>query len=432
MMRNILIVDDDYHMRTALAEALAEAGYGVGAAEDGKIALESMKKSSYDLVITDVKMPYINGIDLLGRIKEEQCSLPVIVMTAYGTVQHAVHAMKEGAFDYIQKPFDTEALYGVVQRALGSESGKIVCASRSMQEVLLRAQQVAKSDVTVFVTGESGVGKELVSRYIHENGERRDMPFVAVNCAALPENLLESELFGYEKGAFTGAAARKPGKFELADKGTILLDEVTEMDLRLQAKLLRVLQEREIEVIGSKYPKKVDVKVIATTNRNINRLVDEGKFREDLYYRLNVFPIVVPPLRERREDIPQLVEHLLKKYARGTDMRLEKEAMNLLLQRNWRGNVRELENAIARACILSNYTVIKVTHLEDPKEEKESVAALSGDAVGSMKEMEMKLILDALKSMNGNRTRAASVLGITARTLRNKIKEYRGLGLAVP
>jgi two-component system response regulator FlrC len=353
-------------------------------------------------------------------------------MTAYGTVEHAVNAMKEGAFDYIQKPFDTEALYGVVQRALGSESGNIVCSSRSMQEVLMRAQQVAKSDVTVFVMGESGVGKELVSRYIHENGDRREMPFVAVNCAALPENLLESELFGYEKGAFTGAATRKPGKFELADGGTILLDEVTEMDLRLQAKLLRVLQEREVEVIGSRYPKKVNVKVIATTNRNINRLVDEGKFREDLYYRLNVFPIVVPPLRERREDIPQLVECLLKKYARGMDTRVEKEAMNRLIQRSWRGNVRELENAIARACILSDYSVIKVAHLEDPNEEKESVAALSGDAVGSVKEMEMKLILDALKSMNGNRTRAASVLGITARTLRNKIKEYRELGLAVP
>ena len=367
----------------------------------------------------------------MAASRRSNAPLPVIVITAYGTVEHAVNAMKEGAFDYIQKPFDTEALYGVVQRALGSESGKIVCSSRSMQEVLMRAQQVAKSDVTVFVMGESGVGKELVSRYIHENGERSEMPFVAVNCAALPENLLESELFGYEKGAFTGANTRKPGKFELADKGTILLDEVTEMDLRLQAKLLRVLQEREVEVIGSKYPKKVDVKVIATTNRNIDRLVDEGKFREDLYYRLNVFPIVVPPLRERREDIPQLVEHLLRKYARGMDTRVEKEAMSLLIQRNWKGNVRELENAIARACILSDYTVIKVTHLQNPHDERESVAALSVDAVGSVKEMEMKLIIDALKSMNGNRTQAALKLGITARTLRNKIKEYRELGLAV-
>jgi DNA-binding NtrC family response regulator len=432
-MRNILVIDDDYHMRTALTEVLSGAGYGVCSAEDGRMAMESIKKTSYDLVITDVKMPHINGIELMGRIKKEHRSLPVIVMTAYGTIEHAVNAVKEGAFDYIQKPFDAEALYEVVQRALGTDSEKIVCSSRSMRDVLLRAQQVAKSDTTVLVLGESGVGKELVSRYIHENGDRRDMPFIAVNCAALPETLLESELFGYERGAFTGAAMRKPGKFELADNGTILLDEVTEMDLKLQAKLLRVLQEREVEVIGSKYPRKIDVKVIATTNRNLNKFVDECKFREDLYYRLNVFPILVPPLRERREDIPQLVACLLRKYARGMDMRIDQEAMTHLIQRNWKGNVRELENSIARACILSNYTVIKLTHLEEPVTGRDSgVDALSREAVGSVREMEMKLILDALKSMNGNRTRAASVLGITSRTLRNKIREYRDMGFAVP
>jgi two-component system response regulator FlrC len=432
-MRNILVVDDDYHMRVALSEALVKAGYEVRAAEDGRVAMESIKKSSCDLVITDVKMPYVNGIDLLGRLKKEQCSVPVIVITAYGTVEHAVNAMKEGAFDYIQKPFDTETLYGIVQRALGLDSGKIVCSSRAMKEVLLKAKAVAKTDATVMVMGESGVGKELISRYMHESGQRREMAFIAVNCAALPENLLESELFGYEKGAFTGAAARKPGKFELADKGTILLDEVTEVDLRLQAKLLRVLQEREVEVIGSKYPKKVDVKVIATTNRNLAKLVQEGKFREDLYYRLNVFPIVVPPLRERREDIPELTAHLLKKYARGTDTRISAEAMDYLMQKGWKGNVRELENAVARACILSDYTVIKPAHLQDPCDENEQVAPRTPvDGVGSVREMEMKLILDALKSMDGNRTKAASVLGITSRTLRNKIKEYRDLGVAVP
>jgi len=432
-MRNILVVDDDYHMRVALSEALVKAGYEVRAAEDGRVAMESIKKSSCDLVITDVKMPYVNGIDLLGRLKKEQCSVPVIVITAYGTVEHAVNAMKEGAFDYIQKPFDTETLYGIVQRALGLDSGKIVCSSRAMKEVLLKAKAVAKTDATVMVMGESGVGKELISRYMHESGQRREMAFIAVNCAALPENLLESELFGYEKGAFTGAAARKPGKFELADKGTILLDEVTEVDLRLQAKLLRVLQEREVEVIGSKYPKKVDVKVIATTNRNLAKLMQEGKFREDLYYRLNVFPIVVPPLRERREDIPELTAHLLKKYARGTDTRISAEAMDYLMQKGWKGNVRELENAVARACILSDYTVIKPAHLQDPCDESEPMIPRTPvDAVGSVREMEMKLILDALKSMDGNRTKAASVLGITSRTLRNKIKEYRDLGVAVP
>lgn len=432
-MRNILVIDDDYHMRAALTEVLAEAGYGVCSAEDGRVAMESMKKAPYDLVITDVKMPYVNGIDLLGRIKKEQCSLPVIVITAYGTVEHAVNAIKGGAFDYIQKPFDAGSLYEVVQRALGLDGGKIVCSSRGMKEVLLKSQQVAKSEATVLVMGESGVGKELISRYIHENGDRSEMPFVAVNCAALPENLLESELFGYEKGAFTGAAARKPGKFEVADKGTILLDEVTEMDLRLQAKLLRVLQEKEVEVIGSKYPKKVNVKIIATTNRSIKRLVDEGKFREDLFYRLNVFPIVVPPLRERREDIPQLVNYLLKKHARGTDTRIDQEAMTFLIQGNWKGNVRELENTIARACILSDYTMIKLAHVQDPVSQTDSdTSPRTAESVGSVKEMEMKLILDALKSMSGNRTRAASVLGITARTLRNKIKDYRDMGFAVP
>jgi DNA-binding NtrC family response regulator len=432
-MKNILVIDDDFHMRNALTEALVGAGYDVRSAEDGRVALESIKKATCDLVITDVKMPYMNGIDLLSRIKKEHCSLPVVVMTAYGTVEHAVTAMKEGAFDYIQKPFDADALYEVVQRALGAESEKIVCCSRSMKDLLMNAQQVARSDATVLIMGESGVGKELISRYIHENGDRREMPFVAVNCAALPENLLESELFGYEKGAFTGANARKPGKFELADRGTILLDEVTEMDLRLQAKLLRVLQEREIEVIGSRFPKKVDVKVIATTNRSLDKYVEEGKFREDLYYRLNVFPIMVPPLRERREDIPQLVGDLVRKHGRGADVRVEKEAMNYLIQRSWKGNVRELENAIARACILSNYTTIDVGHLQSPAEARETARELvSREAVGSVREMEMKLILDALKSMNGNRTRAASVLGITSRTLRNKIKEYRDMGLAVP
>jgi DNA-binding NtrC family response regulator len=432
-MRNILVIDDDYHMRTALTEVLAEAGYGVCSAEDGRAGLESIKKNPYDLVITDVKMPYINGVDLLGRIKKERCSLPVVVMTAYGTVEHAVGAMKEGAFDYIQKPFDAEVLYGVVQRALGIGDGGIVCSSKSMKDVLVRAQQVARSDTTVLVMGESGVGKELISRYIHENGDRRDMSFVAVNCAALPENLLESELFGYEKGAFTGASMRKPGKFELADRGTILLDEVTEMDLKLQAKLLRVLQEREVEVIGATRPRKVDVKVIATTNRNLGKFVEEGKFREDLYYRLNVFPIVVPPLRARREDIPQLAACLLKKHSRGMDVRIDREAMANLVQRTWKGNVRELENTIARACILSDYSVIKRLHLEEPDAGcGVGSESPSREAVSSVREMEMKLILDALKSMNGNRTRAASVLGITSRTLRNKIKEYRYMGLAVP
>jgi DNA-binding NtrC family response regulator len=425
MKTNVLVVDDDFHMRVAMKESLSKAGYAVSFAEDGMRAVDEIKKQLFDIVITDVKMPHMNGIDLLKHVKDAQPFLPVILVTAYGTIQDAVSVIKEGAFDYIQKPFNTETLYSVVKRALGVNGGKIIYSSRAMREVLNKAERVAKFDTTVLILGESGVGKEVVSRFIHENSDRPRNSFVAVNCAALPENLLESELFGYEKGAFTGASTRKLGKFEIADKGTILLDEVTEMDLRLQAKLLRVLQEREIEVIGSKYPKKVDVKVIATTNRNINKLVDDGKFREDLFYRLNVFPITVPPLRERKEDIPDLVAHFLRKHAKGMDLRIDDEAMTFLVENNWKGNVRELENIVARACILSNYSVIKLTHLQEMDFAK-------GSSQGSVKEMEMKLILDALKTFRGNRTKAASILGITVRTLRNKINEYRDMGLNVP
>jgi DNA-binding NtrC family response regulator len=425
MRTNVLVVDDDDHMRIALKESLLKEGYGVSVADNGLKAVEEIDKSIFDLVITDVKMPHLNGIDLLQHVKEKRPFLPVILITAYGTVQDAVKVIKEGAFDYIQKPFNIDTLYGVVKRALGVDSGKIIYVSREMKDVLLSAERVAATDATVLILGESGVGKELVARSIHESSDRKDRPFVAVNCAALPENLLESELFGYEKGAFTGASMRKLGKFEIADKGTILLDEVTEMDLRLQAKLLRVLQEKEVEVVGAKFPKKVDVRVVATTNRQIGQFVEEGKFREDLFYRLNVFPITVPPLRDRRGDIPPLVAYFLKKHGKGMDTRIEEEAMEYLKRRNWKGNVRELENTIARACILSDYCVIKMTHLPDTDSVKDM-------PVGSVRDMETKLILDALKTAHGNRTQAATMLGITVRTLRNKLKEYREMGLNIP
>jgi len=427
MKTNVLVVDDDNHMRIALKESLVRAGYNVSLVEDGKQALSEIDRRMFDLVITDVKMPHVSGIDLLKHIKESSPFMPVILITGYGTIQDAVKVIKEGAYDYIQKPFNTDTLYGVVKRALGVNNGKIIGTSKIMKEMLLKAERVAKSDATVLVLGESGVGKELVSKYIHENSDRFDKPFIPVNCAALPDSLLESELFGYEKGAFTGALGRKLGKFELADKGTVLLDEITEMDLRLQAKLLRVLQEKEIEVVGSRYPKPVDVRIIATTNRNITKYVGEGKFREDLFYRLNVFPITVPPLRERKEDILPLVNYLLKKHAKGMDVVMEAEAIEYLQERPWRGNVRELENLVARACILSNCAVIKLTHVKD-------IESASENAVncGSVKEMETKLILDALKSMKGNRTKAASALGITVRTLRNKINEYKMMGIDVP
>jgi len=422
MKANVLVIDDDYHMRVALKDSLSRVGYAVSTAEDGMKAIDEMGKGIFDLIITDVKMPHLNGIDLLKHIRREYPLLPVILVTAYGTIQDAVTVIKEGAFDYIQKPFSAEALYNTVRRALGVNNGKIIYTSKAMRDVLLKAERVAKSDATVLIVGESGVGKELVARFIHENSDRAQMPFVPVNCASLPENLLESELFGYEKGAFTGANSRKMGKFEIADKGTILLDEITEMDFRLQAKLLRVLQEKEIEIVGSRYPKKIDVKVIATTNRNIKAMAAEGRFREDLYYRLNVFPIYVPPLRERKEDIPDLVACFLRKHSKGMDVGITDEAMRFLIENNWKGNARELENVIARACILSNYSVIKLTHLKEMEFTQESTK-------GSIKEMEMRLILDALKTCHGNKTKAASLLGVTARTLRNKIKEYREMGI---
>jgi DNA-binding NtrC family response regulator len=425
MKTNILVVDDDLHMRLALKESLSKAGYSVSVAEDGLKAAEVIRGGAFDLVITDVRMPHKSGLDLLESVRETSSLVPVILITAYGTIHDAVKAIKEGAFDYIQKPFNIETLYGVVKRALGLNRGKIIYTSRAMKDVLWNASRVARSDTTVLILGESGVGKELVAKYVHENSDRRSGPFIPVNCAALPDNLLESELFGYEKGAFTGAANKKPGKFELAEKGTILLDEISEMDLRLQAKLLRVLQEKEIEIIGSRYPKKVDVRVITTTNRDLKKYVEEGKFREDLYYRLNIFPIVVPPLRDRKEDVSILVDHFLAKYSQGKDTSVSDEGMESLKERQWKGNVRELENTIARACILSDYTVVKPAHLQDQEQKKEV-------KVGSVRDMEMNLILDTLRSVNGNRTQAATILGITVRTLRNKIREYKGLGIAVP
>jgi DNA-binding NtrC family response regulator len=425
MKANVLLVDDDQHMRIAIKESLSRAGYAVSVAEDGVKAIGQIGKHPFDLVITDVKMPEIGGMEILKHIKRDLPYLPVILITAYGTVQDAVKVIKEGAFDYIQKPFDKEALYKVIERALGARNGSIVCESKAMKDVFSRALRIAGSDETVLLTGESGVGKEVVARYIHENSTRKDNPFIGVNCAALPDTLLESELFGYEKGAFTGANTRKPGKFEVADKGTILLDEVTEIDLRLQAKLLRVLQEKELEVLGGKASKKIDARVIATTNRDIRDIVREGKLRQDLYYRLNVLPVHIPALRERKDDIPELVACFLKKYSKGMDIRVEEKAMEYLMNSRWDGNVRELENVVARACVLSNYSVIKKMHLEEMYE-----GGPSGN--GSIRDIETRMILDTLRAKGGNRTRAAVELGINVRTLRNKLREFREEGIEIP
>ncbi len=450
LKEKILVVDDEKSMREFLEIMLRKEDYKVSLAPNGEEVLRLIERDIFDLVLLDIRMPKMDGIGVLKKIKALSPETVVIMITAYASADTAIKAMKEGAYDYITKPFKVEEIKLIIKNALEKRNlqkentllkqvirdryhfDNIIGQSSKMLALYDLLDKVGPTKTNILITGESGTGKELVAKAVHYSSPRKDRPFVTLNCGAIPEPLIESELFGHMKGAFTDAIATKKGLFEVADEGTLFLDEISELPLLMQVKLLRVLQDREFKRVGGTEDIRVDVRIIAATNKDLEEAVREKRFREDLFYRLNVIQIKLPPLRERREDIPQLVECLLKKYARGMDTRVEKEAMNRLIQRSWRGNVRELENAIARACILCDYAVIKVVHLEDPNEEKESVAALSGDAVGSVKEMEMKLILDALKSMNGNRTRAASVLGITARTLRNKIKEYRELGLAVP
>ncbi|MBW2057125.1 MAG: sigma-54-dependent Fis family transcriptional regulator [Deltaproteobacteria bacterium] len=442
----ILVVDDEGSMRLALSEALRRGGYAVDTAADGFDALQKFRTDRFHMVITDVKMPKMNGLDVLREIKRISPRTPVIMVTAYGTIQNAVDAMKEGASDYILKPFSYEDLESAVKRVMttqgrGAEQGRgtlgsvrsksrtIVTQNREMQKLLELARNIAPSNATVLIQGESGTGKELLARFIFENSPRRDKPFVAINCAAVPENLLESELFGHEKGSFTGAVSQRIGKFEMAHHGTILLDEIGEMSLQLQAKLLRVLQEFELDRIGGKGPISIDVRVIATTNEDLHRAVAEGRFREDLFYRLNVIPLTLPPLRERKEDIPLLVDHFLKKIAeRGGPRRevvISQEGRALLLKYDWKGNVRELENFVERAALVCEDGVIYPRHFfldgtVKPRTESRGVP------VGStLKEMERQLILKTLEEVEGNRTRAAKVLGISIRTLRNKLNEYR-------
>jgi len=361
---------------------------------------------------------------------------PVVLLTAYGTIQNAVDAMRLGAFDYLLKPFDSESLETVVRRALGSSRGSYDRASHDIitQDpdfimLLERASQAASSTATILIEAESGTGKELVARMIHRGSPRASGPFVAVNCAALPENLLESELFGFEKGSFTGASASKPGKFELANHGTLLLDEIGEMAPILQAKLLRVLQEREVDRIGGKEPVRIDVRVIATTNRNLLSLVRAGQFREDLYYRLNVVCLEIPPLRKRKDDIPLLVNFFCDRYGKEFGkggIGCAPEALELMIGHSWPGNVRELENTVQRAVALSNGSEIAVKDLvlrnEDAHEEAGSAPALAAGT--TVREMERLLICKTLEDTSGNRTKAARLLGISLRTLRNKLNEF--------
>jgi two-component system response regulator FlrC len=453
----ILVVDDEPNMRNALFEALTRQGHAVDLAENGLEALEKFRANSFDLVITDVRMPRVDGMEVLREIKKSSVDTPVVVVSGYGTVETAVEAMREGAFDYILKPFSLELIEETVERALSSVNGKtghlagkpvatgnngdrpIITDDPGLKRVLAMCLNVATAQATVLLQGESGTGKELLARFIHAHSDRCQGPFVAINCASLPEGLLESELFGHEKGSFTGAVAKKIGKFELADQGTILLDEISEMDLSLQAKLLRVLQEGEIDRVGGKAPTSIDVRVIATTNRDLKAWVDAGNFRQDLYYRLNVIPLTIPPLRQRPGDIALLARYFMEKYCRTNrkePKHLTEAAMARLQNHEWLGNVRELENIIARGVLLSTGPQVDTPDLflEEMPEVNPNPTAWSPPATGevmTIREMEKGLIRQALGETDGNRTHAAKILGISVRTLRNKLAEYKEMGLEV-
>ena len=434
--KTLLIVDDDKDICDALKVTLENPGYKVLTANTVDDAMDVVARTNVHMVISDLKMEEASGIDLLKSIKRQRNPVPVVLITAYGDVSNAVEAMKNGAVDFIAKPFDPQVIINMVERYSAEdhpadESYCFLTASDSMRRILGLAKKVSASDATVMITGESGTGKEVLSRFIHNHSPRKDGPFIAINCAAIPENMLEATLFGYEKGAYTGAHQSCPGKFELAQGGTILLDEISEMDLSLQAKLLRVLQEREVERLGSRKSISLDVRVLATSNRNMKEVVAAGGFREDLYYRLNVFPLHVPPLRDRKEDILILSSAIIRNNImqdRDNPYRLSSDAEKLLMKYDWPGNVRELENVIQRALILSSGQLIEDTDIHI---EYDNVVTTEDDQSGlnkGMKEHEFKLINETLLEVNGNRKQAAERLGISQRTLRYKLARMRSSG----
>ncbi len=449
--KKILIVDDEIEMRIALEATLKREGYVTVTAENGQVGLDRLGKEPFDLVLTDMRMPEMGGMDLLRSLKKHYPNVQVVMMTAYGTIDSAVESMKVGAFDYLLKPFSAEIVASTIKRAFlkGASSTpepikedtetpsekklperKIVTANAKMKEKLEFVENVAYSKSTILISGESGTGKEMFARYVHHCSPRKDKPFVAVNCAALPEGLLESELFGHEKGAFTGAATRKEGKFEIANKGTLLLDEITEMGVQLQAKLLRALQEHEIDRVGGRESIPVDVRVIATTNRDIKQRIKENEFREDLFYRLNVIPINLPSLRERKEDLSVLAEFFMEKHGKEVNKKISKIApatLDLLKKYSWPGNVRELENTIERAVLLCRGDTLQPSDLFLDEEEVTSTSSSSGaeSFVGkTLHEMEKEMILQTLEEVDNNKTKCAEILGISIRTLRNKLTEY--------
>ena len=449
----ILVVEDDQALAEALQDTLVTAGYNVVLAENGRLALAQLEEASVDLVVSDINMPQMNGDALLKRVKTLYPDIPVMLMTAYGTIEQAVDAMRDGAVDYMVKPFEAEVLINMVSRYVGNQQDDttMVSVDSSSVELAAIAKRVAGSDASIMITGESGSGKEVLAQYIHTNSSRVEQPFVAINCAAIPENMLEATLFGYEKGAYTGAYKASPGKFEQAQGGTILLDEISEMDIGLQAKLLRVLQEKEVERLGGNKIIELDVRVLATSNRDMQEVVAEGKFREDLYYRLNVFPLHLLPLSERPRDIIPLTNRLLEKHALSAHRAipvLTEEAEQKLFDYAWPGNVRELDNVVQRALILQSGEEISASdiHFEAARRAKPALKvvteAVAVDEVesdsntdslnGDLKQREWNLILGAIKTAKGSRKMTAEKLGISERTLRYKLARMRDAGITVP
>jgi two-component system, NtrC family, response regulator AtoC len=445
-MPNLLIVEDEPKMQRLLELSLGEEGYAIHSVAHAEGALNHLRQEQVDLVLTDLKLPGMSGLEFLQEVKRMDASLPVILMTAFGTVETAVEAMKLGASDYVLKPFSMEELKLVIHKeldfhrlreenrslreALGKryEFKNIIARSPRMQEVLALVGRVAQTNSTVLLGGESGVGKDLIARAIHENSRRSSGPFVKINCTAIPENLLESELFGYEKGAFTGATTSKPGKFELADKGTLFLDEIGDVPLGIQVKLLGVLQERQFERLGGTRRLKVDVRLVAATNRDLRAALEQGTFREDLYYRLNVVPINIPPLREHKEDIPYLVDYFIQRFAKDAGKPVSgitSSALTRLTEFHWPGNVRELENIIERAVVLSTNVVISEEdiRLEGlPSRYSDAPAPFLPEGV-TLEQWEDQLIREALRRTKNNKSQAARLLGISRNALRYRLSK---------
>jgi len=447
----ILVVEDDPSLAEAITDTLSLGGYQVVHAGDGQAALAALDREPVDMVLSDVQMAPMDGNTLLRHLRDRFHGLPVLMMTAYGSVAQAVEAMKLGAVDYLAKPFDVQMLLDKVSRYLPGNSvqnSTLVAEDVRTRELAALAQRVAASDATVLILGESGTGKEVVARHIHQHSPRNDAPFIAINCAAIPENMLEAVLFGYEKGAFTGALRASAGKFEQAQGGTLLLDEISEMSLPLQAKLLRVLQEREVERLGGRQLIQLDVRMLATSNRNLREEVAAGRFREDLFYRLSVFPLMLPPLRDRPRDIEPLTDFLLNRHVRDGQPvpQLEPAALAKLRGHRWPGNVRELDNTMQRALILCDGQQVRVedVHFEalepgagmgsypDMAPQDDEPELVGSRLNADLKSVEDQMILDALRNGGGSRKNAAEILGISPRTLRYKIAKLREAGIAVP